>query len=206
MWKDVGGGVLDHPRSGGLRQMAKEGGLMSAAKEVVEFWRAAGPQRWFARDDQFDAEFRRRFLDAHYAAARRSCEDWLETAEGALALMLLLDQFPRNCFRNTAHSYATDGLARHYATRAIEEGLDRELTPQLRAFIYLPFEHSEDPLDQERSVAMFEVLGDLEYLRYAELHRDIIRRFGRFPHRNAALGRIPTPEELDFLATGGFAG
>ncbi|WP_225764869.1 DUF924 family protein [Stenotrophomonas sp. Marseille-Q4652] len=179
---------------------------MSAAKEVVEFWRAAGPQRWFARDDQFDAEFRRRFLDAHYAAARRACEDWLETAEGALALMLLLDQFPRNCFRNTAHSYATDGLARHYATRAIEEGLDRELTPQLRAFIYLPFEHSEDPLDQERSVAMFEVLGDLEYLRYAELHRDIIRRFGRFPHRNAALGRIPTPEELDFLATGGFAG
>lgn len=206
MWKDVGGGVLDHPRSGGLRQMAKERGLMSAAKEVVEFWRAAGPQRWFARDDQFDAEFRRRFLDAHYAAARRACEDWLETAEGALALMLLLDQFPRNCFRNTAHSYATDGLARHYATRAIEEGLDRELTPQLRAFIYLPFEHSEDPLDQERSVAMFEVLGDLEYLRYAELHRDIIRRFGRFPHRNAALGRIPTPEELDFLATGGFAG
>lgn len=198
--------MLDHPRSGGLRQMAKEGGLMSAAKEVVEFWRAAGPQRWFARDDQFDAEFRRRFLDAHYAAARRACEDWLETAEGALALMLLLDQFPRNCFRNTAHSYATDGLARHYATRAIEEGLDRELTPQLRAFIYLPFEHSEDPLDQERSVAMFEVLGDLEYLRYAELHRDIIRRFGRFPHRNAALGRIPTPEELDFLATGGFAG
>lgn len=206
MWKDVGGGVLDHPRSGDLRQMGQETGLMSAAKEVVEFWRAAGPQRWFARDDQFDAEFRRRFLDAHYVAARRSCEDWLETAEGALALMLLLDQFPRNCFRNTAHSYATDGLARHYATRAIEEGLDRELTPQLRAFIYLPFEHSEDPLDQERSVAMFEVLGDLEYLRYAELHRDIIRRFGRFPHRNAALGRIPTPEELDFLATGGFAG
>ncbi len=205
MWKDVRsvapeGAVVD---DGALRQA--EGGSMSVARQVVEFWRAAGPQRWFARDDQFDAEFRRRFLDAHYVAARRSCEDWLETAEGALALMLLLDQFPRNCFRNTAHSYATDGLARHYATRAIEEGLDRELTPQLRAFIYLPFEHSEDPLDQERSVAMFEVLGDLEYLRYAELHRDIIRRFGRFPHRNAALGRIPTPEELDFLATGGFA-
>ena len=112
--------------------------------------------------------------------------------------MLLLDQFPRNCFRGTAHSYATDGLARHYAMRAIEEGLDLQLVPKLRAFIYLPFEHSEDPLDQDRSVAMFDVLGDKEYLQYAELHRDIIRRFGRFPHRNAVLGRIPTPEELDY--------
>ena len=124
----------------------------------------------------------------------------------ALALMLLLDQFPRNCFRGTAHSYATDGLARHYAMRAIEEGLDLQLVPKLRAFIYLPFEHSEDPLDQDRSVAMFDVLGDKEYLQYAELHRDIIRRFGRFPHRNAVLGRIPSPEELDYLAEGGFAG
>ncbi|MCW4471754.1 DUF924 family protein [Xanthomonas sp. H13-6] len=179
---------------------------MSAGKQVVDFWRAAGPRRWFARDDAFDAEFRRLFLDEHYVAASRGYEAWLATAEGALALMVLLDQFPRNCFRGTAHSYATDGLARHYAMRAIEEGLDRELTPQLRAFLYLPFEHSEDPQDQERSVAMFEMLGDLEYLRFAELHRDIIRRFGRFPHRNAVLGRIPTPEELNYLATGGFAG
>ncbi len=179
---------------------------METAKTVVEFWRAAGPQRWFVRDDAFDREFRECFLDMHYLAARRGCEEWLHDGEGALALQILLDQFPRNCFRGTAHSYATDGLARHYAMRSIEEGLDRELTPQLRAFIYLPFEHSEDPVDQDRSVAMFEVLGDLEYLRFAELHRDIIRRFGRFPHRNAVLGRIPTPEELHFLAEGGFAG
>lgn len=186
---------------------SEEGGeSMSAGKQVVDFWRAAGPRRWFARDDAFDAEFRRLFLDEHHVAASRGYEAWLATAEGALALMVLLDQFPRNCFRGTAHSYATDGLARHYAMRAIEEGLDRELTPQLRAFLYLPFEHSEDPQDQERSVAMFEMLGDLEYLRFAELHRDIIRRFGRFPHRNAVLGRIPTPEELNYLATGGFAG
>lgn len=179
---------------------------METASSVVEFWRTAGPQRWFTRDDAFDAEFHQRFLHAHYTAACRGHEDWLVSCEGVLALLILLDQFPRNCFRGTAHSYATDGLARHYAMRAIEEGLDRELTPQLRAFIYLPFEHSEEPQDQDRSVAMFEVLGDLEYLRFAELHRDIIRRFGRFPHRNAVLGRIPTPEELTYLAEGGFAG
>jgi len=179
---------------------------MDMAAQVVAFWTEAGPARWFARDDAFDAQFRERFAEEHHAAAARAREHWLGTAEGALALMLLLDQFPRNCFRGTAHSYATDGLARHYAMRAIEEGLDLQLVPKLRAFFYLPFEHSEDPFDQERSVAMFDVLGDKEYLRFAELHRDIIRRFGRFPHRNAVLGRMPTPEELDFLAEGGFAG
>lgn len=179
---------------------------MDVAAHVVEFWKEAGPAKWFARDDAFDAQFRQLFLDEHFAAASRAREHWLGSAEGALALMLLLDQFPRNCFRGTAHSYATDGLARHYAMRAIEEGLDLQLVPKLRAFIYLPFEHSEDPLDQGRSVAMFDVLGDKEYLQYAELHRDIIRRFGRFPHRNAVLGRFPTAEELDYLAEGGFAG
>ncbi|KAF1014762.1 MAG: hypothetical protein GAK31_02249 [Stenotrophomonas maltophilia] len=179
---------------------------MDVATQVVEFWKDAGPDRWFGRDDAFDARFRERFQDEHHAAAGRGREHWLSSAEGALALMLLLDQFPRNCFRGTAHSYATDGLARHYAMRAIEEGLDLQLVPKLRAFIYLPFEHSEDALDQDRSVAMFDALGDKEYLGFAELHRDIIRRFGRFPHRNAVLGRIPTPEELDYLAEDGFAG
>ena len=179
---------------------------MDVAVQVVEFWRDAGPQQWFTRDDAFDARFREAFLEEHFAAARRGRELWLGCADGALALMILLDQFPRNCFRDTAHSYATDGLARHYAMRAVEEGLDLQLVPKLRAFIYLPFEHSEDPQDQERSVAMFDVLGDKEYLKFAELHRDIIRRFGRFPHRNAVLGRMPTPEELDYLAEGGFAG
>jgi len=179
---------------------------MDRADEVVRFWIEAGAEKWFARDDAFDAMFRQRFADDHHAAAARAREQWLGSAEGALALMLLLDQFPRNCFRGTAHAYATDGLARHYAMRAIEEGLDLQLVPKLRAFIYLPFEHSEDPFDQERSVAMFDALGDKEYLRFAELHRDIIRRFGRFPHRNAVLGRIPSPEELDYLSEGGFAG
>lgn len=179
---------------------------MQAAIEVVGFWVDAGHEAWFKRDDAFDARFRERFLDEHMAAAARSREHWLASAEGALALLLLLDQFPRNCFRGTAHSYATDSLARHYAMRAIEEGLDLQLVPKLRAFIYLPFEHSEDLLDQDRSVAMFDALGDKEYLQFAELHRDLIRRFGRFPHRNAVLGRMPTPEELNYLASGGFAG
>jgi len=179
---------------------------MEMAAAVVDFWTEAGPDTWFTRDEAFDARFRARFLDEHMAAAARAREHWLSTAEGALALLVLLDQFPRNCFRGTAHSYATDPLARHYAARAIEEGLDLQLVPKLRAFIYLPFEHSEDLLHQERSVALFDVLGDKEYLAFAELHRDIIRRFGRFPHRNAALGRIPSMEELEFLAEGGFAG
>jgi len=179
---------------------------MQTAAQVVAFWTEAGPAKWFTRDDAFDARFRELFLEEHHAAAARAREQWLESAEGALALMVLLDQFPRNCFRGTAHSYATDGLARHYAMRAVEEGLDLQLVPKLRAFIYLPFEHSEELLDQDRSVSMFDALGDKEYLQFAELHRDIIRRFGRFPHRNAVLGRIPTPEELDYLAEGGFSG
>ena len=198
--------MMQTARAGVTVTACLQGYGMDVATKVVEFWTNAGPQKWFTRDAAFDAEFRELFLDEHYAAAKRAREHWLTTAEGALALMILLDQFPRNCFRDTAHSYATDGLARHYAMRAVEEGLDLQLVPKLRAFIYLPFEHSEDPQDQERSVAMFDALGDKEYLQYAELHRDIIRRFGRFPHRNAVLGRMPTPEELDYLAEGGFSG
>lgn len=178
---------------------------MHDATAVVEFWKQAGPSRWFTRDAAFDARFRELFLEQHHAAARREFEDWLCTADGVLGLMLLLDQFPRNVFRGSAHSYATDALARHYAMRAIEEGMDLALDASLRAFVYLPFEHSEDPVDQERSVAMFQALGDAQSLEYALIHRDVIQRFGRFPHRNAALGRIPTVAELEFLADGGFS-
>lgn len=178
---------------------------MHEARAVVEFWKQAGPARWFVRDDAFDADMRTRFMDQHHAAARREYEDWLCSAEGVLGLMVLLDQFPRNAFRGSAHSYATDALARHYAMRAIEEGLDLALEPSLRAFVYLPFEHSEDPVDQQRSVSMFQALGDAQFLDYARIHQDVITRFGRFPHRNAALGRIPTVEELEFLANGGFS-
>ena len=173
---------------------------------VVAFWRDAGYDKWFKRDDRFDDEFRARFLEAHHAAARRELEDWMDSAEGALALIVLLDQFPRNCFRDSAHSYATDGLAHHYATRAIAAGLDKQVDPTMRFFFYMPFEHSEAHEDQRRSLELFTALGEQNYLKYAQLHADIIDRFGRFPHRNATLGRASTQQELDYLASGGFNG
>jgi len=179
---------------------------MTTQSEVVAFWRDAGAARWFARDDAFDAEFCKRFETDHFAAARGEYEAWTESAEGALALLILLDQFPRNCFRGSAHSYATDGLARHYARRAVEAGFDLEIDNGLRLFFYLPFEHSEALADQDRSMELFGGIGDAELMKYAQLHRDLIVRFGRFPHRNAALGRESTREEIDYLASGGFSG
>ncbi len=170
---------------------------------IVSFWHAAGPSKWFARDDAFDAELRARFLDEHYAAARREHEALLGHAEGALALILLLDQVPRNVFRDSAHACATDPLAREYATRAIEAGFDLRVDPALRIFMYLPFEHSETLADQDRAVALCEALGDANYLKYAQAHRDVIRRFGRFPHRNRALSRVNTAEEHTWLDAGG---
>ena len=174
--------------------------------DVVEFWRAAGAQRWFARDENFDAECAARFLDAHYLAARGECEHWLDHAQGALALLILLDQIPRNVFRGSAHAWAADGLARAYARRALEVGFDTQVEPELRVFFYLPFEHSEDLADQERALFLHRALPGENADRWARLHHDIIRRFGRFPHRNAALGRITTPEEQAFLDGGGFQG
>ena len=179
---------------------------MTTHSEVVAFWRDAGAARWFARDDAFDAEFRERFEADHFAAARGEYQAWMESAEGALALLILLDQFPRNCFRGSAHSYATDGLARHYARRAVEAGFDLRVESALRLFFYLPYEHSESLADQDRSMELFAGIGDAELLKYAKLHRDLIERFGRFPHRNVALGRESTREEIDYLASGGFSG
>ena len=173
------------------------------AAEVIAFWRDAGPERWFVRDAAFDAQCRARFLDAHLAASRREFEPWTADADGALALVLLLDQIPRNIFRGSAHSYATDPLARHYAAGAIDAGFDRAVDPALRVFFYMPFEHSENIADQQRAVALTTALGDADFSRYGILHRDVIARFGRFPHRNAVLGRISTPEEQAWLDAGG---
>jgi uncharacterized protein (DUF924 family) len=172
------------------------------ADDIVAFWLQAGYDKWFARDDAFDAQLRERFLDAHFAAARRELEPWLQDAGGALALMILLDQLPRNVFRNSAHAYATDSLARHYAGRAIAAGFDAQVEPALRVFFYLPFEHSEEAADQARSVELAAAL-DPDYMKYAVAHRDVIAQFGRFPHRNHALGRDSTPEEQAWLDAGG---
>lgn len=171
--------------------------------EILDFWESAGPSKWFVKDAAFDAELRDRFLDEHFAAARREREHLLDTADGALALILLLDQVPRNVFRDSAHAFATDPLALAYARRAIDAGFDTRIDPALRVFVYLPLEHSEDIADQDRCVALCEAMGDANYLKYAEAHRDVIRRFGRFPHRNRALARESTPEELAWLEAGG---
>lgn len=172
---------------------------------VTAFWREAGPEAWFRKDDAFDADFRERFTALHWRAARRQLDDWNSSPEGALALMILLDQYPRNCFRGTGHMYATDALARHHARKAIAAGFDRGVEPEIRHFFYLPFVHSEELADQEYGVELFTPLGE-ETLKHAVDHRDIVKRFGRFPHRNPILARESTPEELKFLADGGFAG
>ncbi|MBB5519771.1 DUF924 family protein [Amphiplicatus metriothermophilus] len=174
--------------------------------EVVGFWREAGPKAWFKKDAAFDEEIRRRFEALHHAAARGERAAWEESSGGALALVLLLDQFPRNMYRGSAHAFATDGLARRVAGAAIRRGFDRQADESLRVFFYMPFEHSEDPADQARAVELIEALGDEEYAKFARLHADVIARFGRFPHRNACLGRASTPEELAFLEAGGFSG
>ena len=175
--------------------------------DVVAFWKEAGPDKWFAKDEAFDALFRRRFHDAHVAAARRELDHWAETAEGSLALLILLDQFPRNSFRGTGHAFATDPLARTFARRALDAGHDLQVSNDLRRFFYLPLQHSEDLADQDRQVELFQTRMEREPNdRWAEHHRDVIARFGRFPHRNPALGRETTAEEAEFLKADGFTG
>ena len=173
--------------------------------DIVAFWRAVGPDRWLEKDAALDDEVRRRFLAAHEAAAAGKLIAWEQTAEGALALLVLLDQFPRNMFRGEARAFASDGLARAIASRAILNGFDGAF-PDMRTFFYLPFMHSEALADQEKAVAFYRAQNDADGLKWAELHADIIRRFGRFPHRNAVLGRLSTPDEQAFLDGGGFAG
>ncbi|MFP3517717.1 DUF924 family protein [Pseudomonas sp. SIMBA_077] len=172
---------------------------------VIEFWKQAGPKQWFAKDEAFDKRFREGFYTAHFKAAKRELEHWLSEPQSALALLLLLDQYPRNAFRGTAHMFATDPLARFYAHQVIEAGQDQQIDMALRGFCYLPFEHSEDPDDQRLSLQLHETLEPKDS-RWAKEHADIIERFGRFPHRNAVLGRVSTEQERRFLDDGGFAG
>lgn len=177
----------------------------SEAPAVVAFWQEAGAARWFAKDAAFDRQFRDRFHDLHFAAAARRCDAWATTAEGALALLLLLDQYPRNSFRGSAHMYATDPLARMFTLQALDAGHDQQVEPALRLFFYLPLSHSEQMADQQRSLALHRAMGEsLAY--HAQQHLDVVARFGRFPHRNAMLGRQSTAEEQDFLQAGGFSG
>ena len=176
------------------------------AVALLGFWREAGAGRWYAKSEAFDAAIRSRFADLHAAAAAGGLADWLETAEGALASVILLDQFSRHLYRGDARSFAQDEQARHIAALSFDAGFDTHTDPPLRAFFYLPFMHSEALADQDRSVTLCHAIPDRANLPYARDHRRIIRRFGRFPHRNVILGRHTTAAEQAFLDEGGFAG
>jgi uncharacterized protein (DUF924 family) len=188
---------------------------MASADEILAFWFGApgDPERgrprqpWFAKDPAFDAEIARRFgalLDQALAGALHA---WRETASSALALIVVCDQFPRNIHRGTPRAFAWDALALDAARHAVRHGYDQRMVPVERWFVYLPFEHSESLADQDEAVRLFEQLrGDADSasaIDYAHRHRDVIRRYGRFPHRNAILGRASTAEELEYLAQPG---
>ncbi|CAH1658128.1 conserved hypothetical protein [Hyphomicrobiales bacterium] len=175
-------------------------------RDVLTFWFEAGPERWYVKDLSFDQDIRDRFLALHEQAAEGALAAWETVPKAALALVILLDQFPRNMFRGSARSFATDALAREVAGRAILRGFDREVEPIERQFFYLPLMHSEELADQDHCLALYQANGPAEGLPFAEEHRAIIIRFGRFPHRNPLLGRDTTEEEQQFLDEGGFAG
>ncbi|MEO1198519.1 MAG: DUF924 family protein [Pseudomonadota bacterium] len=175
------------------------------ALDVLDFWWTAGPERWFARSDAFDADCRHRFLASHEAAAAGSYDDWRGAPHSALALILLLDQMPRNLFREDARAFATDAKALQVAQEAVAHGFDKAYANIERRFFHMPFMHSEDLDMQQRCVDLCLAAKDQEGVYYAMVHLDVIRRFGRFPHRNVALGRTSTPEEIAFLDGGGFS-
>ena len=179
---------------------------LPSADDVLAYWGALGPQRWFVKDAAVDADIRDKFLGLHAAASDGLLRHWEDDASGALAYIIVLDQFSRNMFRGSAAAFASDPLARAAAGRAIDRGFDRQSAKELRQFFYMPFMHAEALTDQERCCALCREAEEFDTLKYAEIHADIIRRFGRFPHRNAVLGRVTTPEEQAFLDGGGFGG
>jgi uncharacterized protein (DUF924 family) len=180
------------------------GGDTPTPADILTFWRDAGRDRWYEKDDAFDAEVRSRYLDLWRKAAAGELSSWEANDDGALALTIVLDQFPRNIFRGDARAFSSDAKAREVAGRAIARGTDTRIDPALLEFLYVPFMHSESLADQLRCVELFRNSPD--NVKYATQHADIIRRFGRFPHRNLVLGRTTTPEEQAFLDAGGFSG
>lgn len=172
---------------------------------IVDYWREAGKERWFEKDDAFDEAVTRRFRDVYERAAAGELDHWIEEPTGALALVILLDQFPRNMFRGEPRMFYTDERALEIAGIALERGDHHTVGEDINQFLAMPFMHSESLTDQETCVQWMEEIGP-DNLTFAEEHRDIVQRFGRFPHRNAIVGRASTPEETVFLEEGGFAG
>ncbi len=167
---------------------------------IIEFWFAPEHKElWYEKNDDFDSKIRMLFENTYMEAAAGTLDHWKSTANGALSLVIVLDQFPRNMYRNSPKAFAADAKALNIAQYALEHQFDQQLTIEQRHFLYLPFEHSEDLETQEKSVQLFKATGDADALHWAVLHRDIIARFGRFPHRNQVLDRRSTPEEIEFL-------
>ena len=172
--------------------------------DVLAFWFSElEPQQWFTKSDETDAMITHRFAAQHHELSGAVIEDLTVDARTALAAIVVLDQFPRNMFRGSPRSFASDAKALGLAKLMVERGLDQELPDRERVFVYLPYEHSEDLADQDASVALISCLGDERYTKFAEDHRKVIREFGRFPHRNVILGRVSTPDEAAFLAKPG---
>jgi uncharacterized protein (DUF924 family) len=170
--------------------------------EVIRFWfEEIKPQAWFERNAQVDASIQQRFAGLHDAVSRAPLEDLIADPRTALAAVIVLDQFPRNLFRNSPRAFATDAMALAISRQAIERSWDQRLSNEQRLFLYMPFQHAEDRNVQARSLELFAALGDAQSLDYARQHQAIIDRFGRFPHRNVALGRSSTPEEIEFMKT-----
>lgn len=165
--------------------------------EVLDFWFAQEPERWWRADPEFDAEIRERFLELWEEQRQLPADRFLGSPDAALAAMILFDQFPRNMFRGHADQFSTDPLALAIARAALDRQYDAALPPIRRQFLYIAFQHSEDMDDQRRSMSLYAALGEPEQLRYARLHHDVVARFGRFPHRNAVLGRKPRPDEIE---------
>lgn len=180
--------------------------MRDTKQEIIHFWfDETMPQQWFQKNEDFDRVIRDRFLVTYQMAKDGLCDGWMEDADGSLALCVVLDQFPRNMFRNTAHAFATDGKALRVARLALRRGFDQMLPPVRRGFLYLPFEHSEAIEDQRQSVALYAAMKDEQPVsyEYALRHQDLIERFGRFPHRNALLGRPSTEAEKLYLSQPG---
>ncbi len=179
-----------------------------APATIIELWFSPRVRPlWFRSTPAFDVELRTTHLENYEQAASGALDHWQATASGCLALVILLDQFPLNMFRGTARAFEAETLARNIAQQAIDRGFDTELSPEQKAFLYMPFMHSEDLTDQDRSVALYAAAGLTGNLEFAHHHRGIIQRFGRFPHRNALLSRPSTDEENAYLASpGAFTG
>ena len=180
--------------------------IIISPAEILTFWREVGRERWYRQDATFDADLRGRFFGLWQKATAGELSSWEASDDGALALVIVLDQFPRNIFRGDIRTYSSDAQAREVAGRAIARGADGRIEPALLEFLYMPFMHSEHLADQQRCVELFRKTGNTDNLKYAEDHAAIISRFGRFPHRNRLLGRATTPEEQAFLDGGGFSG